>query len=111
MPIRQKYDYTRVYVGSQPPFSPSMDNKMTTKLKVELVCIANDYYLLFTEEFHDTVAKLGEDAVFRAFPSKVLKILNENAERYSPTLRQILYLVYANCVFGNSLSVSEKYTK
>lgn len=110
MPIRQKYDYTRVYVGSQPPFSP-MDNKMTTKLKVELVCIANDYYLLFTEEFHDTVAKLGEDAVFRAFPSKVLKILNENAERYSPTLRQILYLVYANCVFGNSLSVSEKYTK
>lgn len=31
---------------------------MTTKLK----------------EFHDTVAKLGEDAVFQAFPSKILEI-------------------------------------
>jgi hypothetical protein len=67
-----------------------MDNKMTTKLKVELVRIANNYCLRFTQEFHDTVAKLGEDAVFRAFPSKVLKILGESSESersltYSPT--------------------------
>ena len=87
MPIRPKYDCDVDHSHHSVSSIQGMDNRMSTKLKVEVICIANNSYLLFTQEFHDTVAKLGEDAVFRAFPSKVLKILNENVERHSPTLR------------------------